>query len=194
VTRSTDPNTGEISYTFEVTKEGGGCGLSHVVGYFDPQIDGEEECEDGECEPELYDLILDPSCVDVNGGPGLAWSIVNPNNFSVQANWSLNGANGSGSLAPGSNFVGNTPGPGTATLSVNWDFGSASMTSPVLCPPTTRKPPATDDPTPTTFIENLVIPVTGADLGLQALLPTGGLLLVGISFLMKGLVGKHKNK
>jgi hypothetical protein len=105
VTRSTNGQTGEYSYTFEVASEEGGCGISHVVGYFDPNID--------ETPPST----------------------------------------------PPSTPPNNTP-PGDTPI--------------------------------TTVVENFLIPVTGVDLGIQALLPAGGLLLVGISFVVKGLLGKNK--
>jgi hypothetical protein len=42
------------------------------------------------------------------------------------------------------------------------------------------------------IVDNSLIPVTGADLGMQALLPAGGILLVGVSFIVRGLLGKKR--
>jgi len=54
-------------------------------------------------------------------------------------------------------------------------------------------PPPVDVLTiPVTGGENFLIPVTGADLSLQVLVPFGGTLLLGISFLVKGIYGKIK--
>lgn len=67
-------------------------------------------------------------------------------------------------------------------------------------PPITTTPG--DPGTPPTFVtnllipitggENFLIPVTGADLSLQTLVPFGGTLLLGISFLVKGIYSKIK--
>jgi len=193
VTRSTDGISGEYSYTFEVASEEGGCGISHVVGYFDPIIEEEPPCEGESCEePERYDLELDPYCVDLSGEAHLAWSINNPNDFNVSASWSLDGANGSGTLSPGTTFIGYTlDGPSSHTLNASWEFGNASLTSSELCAPVNEIPPE-ETPPGDPPVENFIIPVTGAELGLQALLPTGGLLLVGMSLLVKGFYGKNK--
>jgi len=207
VTRSTDEQSGEHSYTFDVASEEGGCGISHVVGYYDPNIEEEPPCEGKSCEePEKYDLVLDPYCVDVNEEAKLAWEIFNPNNFNVDADWSLDGTNGSGTLAPGTTFIGYTlDGPSSYTLDVSWEFGEASLTSSEVCETPDDTPPSDTPPSDTPpsntppgdtpvieIVEKFLIPVTGADLGMQALLPTGGLLLVGISLIVKGYYEKKK--
>jgi len=187
VTRNTE-TSGAHTYTFEVVNEGQGCGISHVVGYYDPIIEDEPECEEN-CEPEQYDLILDPYCVDVNGTPMLAWSINNPNDFNVNASWTLDGNPGSGTLAPGATFIGYTPdGPSSHTLNVSWEFGEASLTSSEVCAPVNKVPPG--DPPP--VVESLLIPVTGAELGFQGMLPFAGSLVLGFGLFALGIRSKKK--
>ena len=59
-------------------------------------------------------------------------------------------------------------------------------------PPTTTTTTTPGDPVFVAAVDEVLIPVTGADLGMQAIVPASGLLLVGISFLMKGWMDNKK--
>jgi len=169
-----------------------------VYGCPDPEAlnyNPEATIDDGSCEyeeEERFDLVLDPYCVKIEGGYFIAWEIVNPNDFDVEATWLLDGNAGGGMMAPGVNFIGYTEdGPATHTLEVEWDFGEASSSYAAVCAPTiTTDPPPPG--TPPVAIENPVIPVTGADLAGQSLLSFGGVLLIGLSLLFKGIANKIK--
>jgi hypothetical protein len=161
---------------------------------FDVNANKDDASCEFEEETKKYNLLLDPYCVDVNGEPSLAWAIINPNNFNVDASWSLDSANGSGTLAPGTTFVGYTlDGPDGHTLNVSWGFGSGSQTSSELCAPVNEKK-ITDSQVQVVadIVENLLIPVTGAEFELSAMMPYAGSLLVGIGLFVKGLLGKNK--
>lgn len=164
-----------------------------VYGCLDPSAanyDPQATVSDEYCE---YNLELDPYCLDTQDGYKLVWEIINPNSFNVDAVWTLDGANGAGSLAPGVTFIGYTDdGPESHTLNASWEFGEDSYSSSEVCAPVNRPP---EDPEPPTFlavVEELIIPVTGAELAGQNLLSFGGMLLVGLSLLAKGVSGKIK--
>jgi hypothetical protein len=123
------------------------------------------------------------------------WKIINPNAFSVQATWTLDGAGAGGTLSPGTTFVGYTEdGPATHTLHVNWGFGQASSSSAEVCAPkkTTTSTPPTEF-TPSADPEPL-IPVTGVDLSgdffLRRMLFSLGILMVGLSMVARGTAYK----
>jgi hypothetical protein len=157
--------------------------------------DDDDTGDDDDDKQERYSLVLDPYCIEMNGGYFLVWEIINPNAFSVQATWTLDGAGAGGTLAPGTTFVGYTEdGPATHTLHVNWGYGQATSSSAQVCAPkktttttttTTVNPPA--DPEP-------LIPVTGVDLSgeffLRRLLFSLGILMVGLSMVVKGTANK----
>jgi len=132
----------------------------------------------------------------MNGGYFLVWEIINPNNFSVDATWTLDGAGAGGSLAPGTTFVGYTEdGPATHTLHVTWGFGQASSSSSEVCAP---KKTTTTTTTPNAFTPPAdpepLIPVTGVDLNgdffLRRMLFSLGILMVGLSLVAKGTANK----
>lgn len=144
-----------------------------------------ESCE----EVERFDLEIDPFCQEVDDVFMLAWAIVNPNDFDVDADWTLDGVPGSGTLSPGTTFIGYTPdGPSSHTMNLGWEFGETSLTSSEVCDP----PDVPEDPdTPVTaFVPELLIPVTGQELSMAAVLPFGGALIVGLGLLVKGIYEK----
>jgi len=152
--------------------------------------------DDDDDEQERYNLVLDPYCIEMNGGYFLVWEIINPNNFSVDATWTLDGAGAGGSLAPGTTFVGYTEdGPATHTLHVTWGFGQASSSSSEVCAP---KKTTTTTTTPNAFTPPAdpepLIPVTGVDLNgdffLRRMLFSLGILMVGLSLVAKGTANK----
>ena len=181
------------------------------IQFWNPEEDGEEEevCEDraatnfgeeGECEypPDLEDLTLGAVCTEGEGGYFLAWFVNNPNGTEVQASWDLNGSNGAGAMAPGSNFIGNTPmGNGSYTLNVSWEDGEASKTAQALCAPTVTEDPP-DDTTTVAFTaapqDPLIIPVTGVDLDGEFPLFRRAMLLAGSVLMTSGLFMKGTTK
>jgi hypothetical protein len=157
---------------------------------------GDDDDDDDDDEQERYNLVLDPYCIEMNGGYFLVWEIINPNNFSVDATWTLDGAGAGGSLAPGTTFVGYTEdGPATHTLHVTWGFGQASSSSSEMCAP---KKTTTTSTTPNAFTPPAdpepLIPVTGVDLSgdffLRRMLFSLGILMVGLSLVAKGTANK----
>ena len=179
-----DATTDDGSCEFE--EEIVGCLDSGAVNYDPYATISNEHCE--------YNLELDPYCVDGENGYLLAWEIINPNSFNVDASWSLDGNAGAATLSPGVTFIGYTEdGPATHTLNASWEFGQGSLSSSTVCAPVNETPPNTPEtPTLLAVVEELLIPVTGADYTLQSMLPFGGMLLVGISLLAKGVSGKIK--
>jgi hypothetical protein len=158
--------------------------------------DDDDTGDDDDDEQERYNLVLDPYCIEMNGGYFLVWEIINPNNFSVDATWTLDGAGAGGSLAPGTTFVGYTEdGPATHTLHVTWGFGQASSSSSEVCAP---KKTTTTTTTPNAFTPPAdpepLIPVTGVDLSgdffLRRMLFSLGILMVGLSLVAKGTANK----
>jgi len=81
---------------------------------------------------------------------------------------------------------------------LNYDPNATEQREEDVCeypidPPTTTTTTTTPgDPVFVAAVEEVLIPVTGADLGMQAIVPASGLLLVGISFLMKGWMDNKK--
>jgi hypothetical protein len=160
--------------------------------------DDQESGDDDDDEEQRYDLILDPYCVEMDGGYFLAWEIHNPNTFNVNAKWMLDGNPGGGSLAPGVTFIGYTEdGPATHTLNVAWEFGKGTSSSAAVCAPVRQKTPTTTFTASNPPDEvDPIIPVTGVDLGAQSLfrrlLFSLGTLLFGLSMVVRGTTNKMR--
>ena len=157
--------------------------------------------EDGSCEYDEEDplgLTIGAVCTPGEGGYFLAWSVNNPNGFAVDATWDLNGSNGGGSLAPGSNFIGNTPtGSGSYTLNVSWGSGQASKSAQALCQPTTDEDPPDETTTTVVVQAPVIIPVTGVDMDgefpmYRRLMLLAGSVLLTSGLFMKGTTKKEK--
>ena len=187
----------------EATEDDGSCEYD-VPGCVDQaatNYDPNATEDDGSCEYEEQDplgLTLGAVCTPGEGGYYLAWSVNNPNGFLVDATWDLNGSNGAGSMAPGSNFIGNTPmGSASYTLNVSWDSGRASKSAQALCQPEVQDDPP-DDTTTVAFTaapqDPLIIPVTGVDLDGEFPLFRRAMLLAGSVLMTSGLFMKGTTK
>lgn len=196
---------GSLNYDSNANYDDGSC-IEKVPGCMDDSAVNYNEkanFDDGSCQVPDTLLGLDPFCVAGPGGFSLGWTVENPNNFDVPASWSLDGVGGSGTLAPGTNFIGTTDdGPATHTMSVSWVNGSASSSSSMVCSSTTTTTTTTTF-TPTIPVtgggaggatESLIIPVTGVDLGeqLQTYAKYLGLLVIGMALILEGVLKKQK--
>ncbi len=190
------------NFNSEATEDDGSCEYD-VPGCMDQAANNynPDATEDnGSCEYDKEDplgLTIGAVCTPGEGGYFLAWSVNNPNGFAVDATWDLNGSNGAGSLAPGSNFIGNSPtGSGSYTLNVSWGLGQASKSAQALCAPEISDDPP-DDTAEVTFTAPqtpLVIPVTGVDLDGEFPLFRRTMLLAGSVLLTSGLFMKGTTK
>jgi len=191
----TDPNAS--NYDPSANVENGTC--TYVYGCMNPDAfnyNPDAGRDDGSCIlGDDISLGLDPYCVKTGDSYSLGWEINNDNPFSVAASWSLNGAAGSGTLAPNSSvFVGYSPdGPQTSTLNVSWSGGSASLSSSHECdstPPTTTTTTTRTIPSPVVqAAPQVLIPVTGVDQrsDQSQWMVQGLILLVGITLTISGL-------
>lgn len=183
-----------MNYNPDATYDDGSCEFDYEIeGCMDPgavNYDPYATINSGYCE---FNLELSSVCLEVEGTYQIAWQIFNPNDFSVDVNFDLDGSNGATSVGSGSSyFVGYTDqGPATHTLNASWGFGDGSTSNSEVCAPTTTTSGGPDDPvTPLFAAGGPIIPVTGADLAGQSLLSFGGVLLVGLSLLIKGIANK----
>lgn len=156
-----------------------GCTDESMLNY-NPLANTAGSCIDG----SQISMGLDPYCL----GGDIFWQIDNPNSFPVTVDWSLTTkGSGTATLAGNGVFVlGTTPdAPGTYTLNVSWKGGSASLSSSLECDPITTNTTVETAPLP---VEDLFIPVTGAELPLegQAIYQMGAALL-GLAMIVKGL-------
>ena len=189
------------NYNPDATEDNGSCEYVVVIpGCMDQaatNYNPEATEDNGSCEFEQQrlGLTLNAVCTPGEGGYFLAWSVNNPNGFAVDATWDLNGSNGTGSLAPGTNFIGNTPtGSGSYTLNVSWGSGKASKSAQALCKPEIEKDPPDETTTTVVVQAPLVIPVTGADLDGEFPLFRRVMLLAGSVLLTSGMFMKGTTK
>ena len=169
----------------------------------DALINGAETCDPGDpdqdycdetCEyKEFASLALDPHCAGVGT---LAWSVSNPNSYSVpNVKVLVDGElRFDGTFPANSNIsMGTTnDGPASHLMQVMWPDGFGSAESSQVCE--AEFTPA-GLPIPVTAEEPLIIPVTGLDIlgmmaGKQQALMAAGSALVGISLMM----GSKKKK
>lgn len=146
---------------------------------------------------EGVELELDPFCKDGK----IYWSVANTSGFPVPGvTWSLTTVGSGGPLVLNNgqslNWVTND-GPATYTLTVTWFFGAgtASVSSNEVCSRIIPPPP---NPPETVVEPVLIIPVTGAEVGMetvrtiQVALMNLGMLSLGISYALNGLEKKKK--
>jgi len=198
VTGCTDPNA--LNYDPRANTPDDSC-VEKVPGCMDRSainFNQDANVENGTCLIPKTLLGLDPYCVAASGGFSLGWTIENPNSFGVPATWSLDGAGGSGTLTPGTNFIGYTDdGPATHTMSVSWINGNASLSSAEVCSTnittTTFTPPI-----PVTGAgvagDSFLIPVTGVDLAqtLHQVALNLGLAFSGLGVALEGISRRKK--
>ena len=162
-----------------------------------------ESCDDGNrvdddacsnsCTQDWDDsLVMDPYCVRVDGVWRMQWVISNPNSFNINANWSIPGqGSGTANLSPGSNMITTTE-LGTWTMDVTWATGSGSLTSTITNCETPDDPP--DTPPVFAVVDELLIPVTGAELGFPAgqALSMFGVMAAGVAMIAAGIRRKFR--
>jgi hypothetical protein len=182
-----------MNYNPEATSDDGSCEFDEEIeGCMDPGAVNYDPYATIDSEYCQFNLELSSVCLEVEGAYQIAWQIFNPNDFSVDVSFDLDGSNGATSVGSGSSFfVGYTDqGPATHTLNASWEFGDDSISNSEVCAPTITTDNPGDPGTPLFAAGGPLIPVTGADLYGQSLLSFGGVLLIGLSMLIKGLANK----